>query len=195
MPLAVKNSPADAEDTRDAGSASVLGGPWRRKWQPAPVFLPGESRGQRSLAGYSPQSCRVRHDWSNLAYGGFLGSKSSIFRTSLVVQKLKNCLPMPGMQAWSLVGELGSTCHRATRPCAPQQPSLHRAATTTLHSQMNKKILFKSSIVYQAIFSNRTKVTSTAYVLFKGLQNAWAPRHVGPMHRPQNIKRNLQNQM
>ena len=29
--------------------------PWRRKWQPIPVFLPGESHGQRSLAGYSPQ--------------------------------------------------------------------------------------------------------------------------------------------
>ena len=28
--------------------------PWRRKWQPAPVFLPGEFHGQRSLAGYSP---------------------------------------------------------------------------------------------------------------------------------------------
>ena len=28
--------------------------PWRRKWQPTPVFLPGESRGQRSLGGYSP---------------------------------------------------------------------------------------------------------------------------------------------
>ena len=28
--------------------------PWRRAWQPAPVFLPGESHGQRSLAGYSP---------------------------------------------------------------------------------------------------------------------------------------------
>ena len=28
--------------------------PWRRKWQPTPVFLPGESRGQRSLVGYSP---------------------------------------------------------------------------------------------------------------------------------------------
>ena len=26
---------------------------WRRKWQPAPVFLPGESHGQRSLAGCS----------------------------------------------------------------------------------------------------------------------------------------------
>ena len=28
---------------------------WRRKWQPTPVFLPGESDGQRSLVGYSPQ--------------------------------------------------------------------------------------------------------------------------------------------
>ena len=28
--------------------------PWRRKWQPTPVLLPGESHGQRSLVGYSP---------------------------------------------------------------------------------------------------------------------------------------------
>ena len=28
--------------------------PWRRVWQPIPVFLPGESHGQRSLTGYSP---------------------------------------------------------------------------------------------------------------------------------------------
>ena len=28
--------------------------PWSRKWQPTPVSLPGESHGQRSLAGYSP---------------------------------------------------------------------------------------------------------------------------------------------
>ena len=43
--------------------------PWRRAWQPTPVFLPGESRGQRSLAGYiqSIELQRGRHDWSNLA--------------------------------------------------------------------------------------------------------------------------------
>ena len=29
--------------------------PWRKAWQPTPVFLPGDSHGQRSLAGYSPQ--------------------------------------------------------------------------------------------------------------------------------------------
>ena len=29
--------------------------PWRKLWQPTPVFLPGESHGQTSLAGYSPR--------------------------------------------------------------------------------------------------------------------------------------------
>ena len=28
--------------------------PWNRKWQPTPVFLPGESHGGKSLVGYSP---------------------------------------------------------------------------------------------------------------------------------------------
>ena len=31
---------------------------WRRKWQPIPVFLPGEFHGQRSLVGYSPWVAR-----------------------------------------------------------------------------------------------------------------------------------------
>ena len=34
--------------------------PWRRTWQPTPVFLPGKSHGQRSLAGYSPWT---RKEW------------------------------------------------------------------------------------------------------------------------------------
>ena len=32
--------------------------PWRRKWQPTPVFITGKSHGQRSLAGYSPGGCK-----------------------------------------------------------------------------------------------------------------------------------------
>ena len=32
--------------------------PGRREWQPIPVFLPGESHGQRILAGYSPWGCK-----------------------------------------------------------------------------------------------------------------------------------------
>ena len=39
--------------------------PWRRKWQPTPVFLPGESHGQRSLVDYSPwDRKRIGHDWA-----------------------------------------------------------------------------------------------------------------------------------
>ena len=37
---------------------------WRRAWQPTPVFLPGESHGQRSLVGYSPWGRRVWDDWA-----------------------------------------------------------------------------------------------------------------------------------
>ena len=36
------------------GIALSKGLTWRREWQPTPIFLPGESHGQRSLVGYSP---------------------------------------------------------------------------------------------------------------------------------------------
>ena len=41
---------------------------WRRKWQPTPVFLPGESHGQRNLVGYSPQGCRVGYNGATILY-------------------------------------------------------------------------------------------------------------------------------
>ena len=31
---------------------------WKKSWQLTPVFLPGKSHGQRSLAGYSPWGCK-----------------------------------------------------------------------------------------------------------------------------------------
>ena len=34
----------------------------RRKWHPTPLFLPGESNGQRSLVGYGPWGRRVAYD-------------------------------------------------------------------------------------------------------------------------------------
>ena len=40
---------------------------WRRKWQPTPVFLPGESQGQGSLVGCRLWVRRVGHNWSDLA--------------------------------------------------------------------------------------------------------------------------------
>ena len=58
----VKNPPANAGDAGDSGwiPGKIA---WRRKWQPTPVFLPGESQGQRSLEGYkSVQLQRVGHN-------------------------------------------------------------------------------------------------------------------------------------
>ena len=53
--LVVKNLPANAGGPNRYRFDRWVGMiPWRRKWQPTPVFSPGESYGQRSLAGYSP---------------------------------------------------------------------------------------------------------------------------------------------
>ena len=53
--LRSKESARNTGATKDAGSIPGSGrSPWRRAWQPPPVPLPGESHGQRSLAGCSP---------------------------------------------------------------------------------------------------------------------------------------------
>ena len=55
MMLVVKNLPAKAENIKRFRLDRWVGKtPWRRAWQPTPVFLPGEFHGQRSLAGYGP---------------------------------------------------------------------------------------------------------------------------------------------
>ena len=50
-----KNPPANAGDVKRHRFNPWVGEiPWRREWQPTPVFLPGEFHRQRSLVGYSP---------------------------------------------------------------------------------------------------------------------------------------------
>ena len=54
----IKNPPTNTGDKRrrfDPWAGKI---PWRRKWQPTLVSLPGKSHEQRSLTGYSPQGCR-----------------------------------------------------------------------------------------------------------------------------------------
>ena len=55
MVLVVKDPPANAGDLRCGFDPWVEKIPWRRAWKSTPVFLPGESQGQRSLAGYRPE--------------------------------------------------------------------------------------------------------------------------------------------
>ena len=55
----VKTPPDNAGEAKDPETQCrfdpwVRKIPWRTAWQPTPVFLPGKSHGQRSLAGYGP---------------------------------------------------------------------------------------------------------------------------------------------
>ena len=76
LALVVKNPPANAGDMRHWFHPGVRKIPWRRAWKPTPVFFPGESHGQMSLACYSPQGCkRVGHDRSDLAQQTQYGSQ------------------------------------------------------------------------------------------------------------------------
>ena len=64
MALVVKNPPANARDVRDSGSIPgsemIL---WRKAWQPAPVFSPGESPWSEEPTGlWSLGSQRVGHN-------------------------------------------------------------------------------------------------------------------------------------
>ena len=58
-----KESVSNAEDPGSIPGSGRF--PWRRKWQPTPVFLPGESHGQRSLVGCSPWGSKSRTWLSN----------------------------------------------------------------------------------------------------------------------------------
>ena len=60
--------------------------PWRRKWQPTPVSLPGDSHGRRSLVGYNLWGHRVEHDWSKWA-----GVHTSVYHLSVYYPS--TCLP------------------------------------------------------------------------------------------------------
>ena len=58
MALMGKNLPINAVEVRDAVRSLSREDPWSRTLQSAPVFLPGESYGQRSLVGYRPWGCK-----------------------------------------------------------------------------------------------------------------------------------------
>ena len=95
----VKNPCASAGNTGDVGFIPELRKKWRRKWHPTPVFLPGKSHGQRSLAGYSP--------WSHKEPDSFaaLGIFSCVMHT--VSCSMWDLVPEQGSNPWSLNWEFG----------------------------------------------------------------------------------------
>ena len=106
MELVVKNLFANAGDVRDTTwpgfNPWVWKILWSREWKPTPVFLPGESHGQRSLVGYSLWGCRVRHNWSNLARSE--SESHSVMSDSLRPHELYSSRNSPGQN--TAVGSL-----------------------------------------------------------------------------------------
>ena len=71
--------------------------PWRRAWQPTPVFLPGKSHGQRSLAGYSNGITKSRtqlNDFTFLSLPYGQQSHSSSY-ARVYAKLLQSCLTLP----------------------------------------------------------------------------------------------------
>ena len=94
--------------------------PWRSKWQPTSVFLPGKSHGQRSLAGYRRwRHKRVRHD---LATKQSVSNSKSLKPSSGQVTFYCSHL-LPPLQSLMHLNE-----HHATTAAGPQwklHPSCH----------------------------------------------------------------------
>ena len=81
--------------------------PWRREWQPTPVFLPGESHEQRSLVSYSPwgrseldmtdrltHTCAVTRALLSFTYWGFSGGAHGK-ESACQCKRLRRCEFLP----------------------------------------------------------------------------------------------------
>ena len=109
-----KESACSAGDSRRLRSKPWIGTiPWRRAWQPTPIFLPGKSHGHRSLAGYGP--------WDRKEFQTWLKRLSTLHSFSLLppslllplwlVQKSQS-LPRTKEISWSLTWtQAGSSSH------------------------------------------------------------------------------------
>ena len=103
--------------------------PWRRKWQPTPVLLPGESHGGRSLVGYSPRGRKELDTTERLHvsnYGGDNEDTGDSFRRSHGGTAVLSA-PDPAAatvthasagDSWALLGKPGSVSCGVTAPFA-----------------------------------------------------------------------------
>ena len=74
--------------------------PWRRTWQPTPVFFPGESHGQRSLAGYSPCGRKGSDTTEWLTLHPHHETHSSPYRLFLTHDPIIYSVTNPGIWIW-----------------------------------------------------------------------------------------------
>ena len=82
--------------------------PWRRKWQPSPLFLPGKSHEQRSLANYSPRGRQESETLEHTRLLTVLSTVSSLNSCS----KMKNVIEKLGLKKRIYQMAILKTSHR-----------------------------------------------------------------------------------
>ena len=104
--------------------------PWRRKWQPTLVFLPGKFHGQRSPVGYTPWVCkRIRHDWATVyvhtqTFAKWLFSEMNLWLPELIITLVKK-ERVGGVRKEGMEEENGAGREKSdTRKCCIKYTSL-----------------------------------------------------------------------
>ena len=93
-----KNATANAGDAGSIPGSGKI--PWRREWQPSPVFLPGQFHEQRSLAGCSPWGLKE----SDMT--GQLNTYTCILQWSGLLSSCKQLMQINFSTFWSVYWEI-----------------------------------------------------------------------------------------
>ena len=101
--------------------------PWRWKWQPTPLFLPGESHGLRSLVGCNPQDCQESDTTEWLYFSLYIISSvqfSSVSQSCPTLCDPMNC-STPSLSVHHQLLEFTQThVHRVGDAIQPSHPLL-----------------------------------------------------------------------
>ena len=129
----------------------------RRTWQPTPVFLPGKSHGQRSLAGYCPWGCKELDTTEQLNKNKTTYSKA--YQASLL-----HCLMRPSV---------------STRPpplllCPPAQPALQQATHLVEDSGGHPWSLFPSQLQFPTCLTPPLKHVAISLLPFVSMATVLA---------------------
>ena len=146
--------------------------PWRREWQPIPVFLPGQFQGQRSLVGYSLWSCKESDmpEWLTQTIinprkqgRDFSFSRGRSFFFSCEKSLEVSCLKRLALWFHGVVSDLGSLSHRplfsrslsCTRWLLEAQPS--HPSLSSRKEEKRKEEEWPDSFILRKLFGSSTQ--------------------------------------
>ena len=126
--------------------------PWRRKWQPTPVLLPGKSHGWRSLVGYSPWGRKESDTTDRFPFLSFTHqvtgkSKGESVSHSVVSNSAPHGLgPARPLCPWNSPGKnTGADYHSLLQRIFPNQGSNRGSSTLWAHSLLSEPPVIPSN--------------------------------------------------